>query len=132
MFSPCTVKGLLLVLSGEYPEDKWDVIIKVQCGDTMGHTLADVVEVACLTLYDTSKTYNGIRGVLFSKDTGSERQLETSRYRMDENMVLCGTMFLQCVNGSFQEGCRNGFIPFGYNDPDLHFRGTGHIFRVVS
>ena len=55
-----TILSLLQIVGGEQAIDYWDVTSGVEASNTIGHPLADIVEVGSLATNDASQNDDGI------------------------------------------------------------------------
>ena len=99
-----TVFGLLHVVGGNQTVNHRDVGCGIQVGDALGSTGAYIVEVRSVATNHTADGNHGIHLSALNHLCGAEGQFKTARYMLDEDILFFGTVSLEGLYGSRQQG----------------------------
>ena len=92
----------------------------LQLGNTLGHALANKVEMARLALNHTPQGNDGIHLGVFGKELRSEGQLEGARHILDLDVVVGASCGTQRTHSTLQQGLGDLTVPLGHHDAELH------------
>ena len=73
---------------GEHTKDERNVVVEIELGYTLGHTLADICEMRCLALYHTSQADDAVEVIIFGKPLGCEGDLKGAGDMPDNDVVI--------------------------------------------
>ena len=129
----CTLLRLLHRFGRQDAEDNRDevpcfIALGIECAESSGHPLADVVEVRSIPTHDTADSYDSIHTHI-DEACGSIDQLKGTRHTEDGH--LCGLLRLEDAESSLKEGRGNIVIPFGHGYSHTKSLGRGY-FAVGS
>ncbi len=126
-----TLFGLEHRLGCEYAEDDGHEPIHIELGDSLAHSLADVVEVWRVAPYDAADGYDGIDLMLFAKVCAGISELECARYVLHDDILLSDAVFDQGLECSCKQGLGDIAIPFRYGNADAIVFTGGYAVVVV-
>ena len=126
-----TVFGLLHVVGGNQTVNHRDVGCGIQVGDALGSTGAHIVEVRSVATNHTADGNHGIHLSAWNHLCGTEGQFKTARYMLDEDILFLGTVSLEGLYGSRQQGTGDVVVPFGHHNAETHLGCIGYGIEIV-
>ena len=114
--TPGAVECLLLVVTRQNTEDDRHLLCGIQVGTTLGHTVADVIEVRCSATDDTSDDDNGVVASTAGHPCGAIGQFNSTRHVCYGDVLMGVTLAGKQVECSLEQGSGDVLIPFGTHD----------------
>ena len=97
----------------------------------MCYSLADIVEVGCLTTDDAAEDDDGVEAVILAHLLCAIDELETSRNGLDMDVLRYRAVLLQCPHRAVEERASNIMVPFSDDDAEAHIAGIGYAVEIV-
>ena len=103
-------------------EDDWDevprfIALGIECAETCGHPLADIVEVRSIPTDDTADSYDSVYTRISQKACRSIDELEGSWYTEDSDLLHL--LLAEHFKGTLEQGFSDVAVPLRYSDADV-------------
>ena len=100
------------------------IALSIECAETCGHPLADIVEVRSISTHDTADSDDSIHTHIDEACRGID-QLKGARHTEDSH--LCSLLRLEDAESSLKERRGDIVIPFGHGYSHAKSLGRGHF-----